>query len=69
MRRKVFNQLMIKVCKKNGWDIPEPEDLDFTWAVIGIIGRMGCPEKFQEALDEDDELLGCLLQESESCLN
>ena len=69
MFRKTFNTMMIKACEKNGWDIPEPEDLDFPWACIGIIGRRGCPDKFQEALDDEDELLGCLLQEAESCLN
>ena len=69
MRGKTFNKLMIKACEKNEWDIPEPEDLDFSWAIMGVIGRKSCPDKFQEALDEDDELLCCLLQEAESCLN
>ena len=70
MRRSTFNDIWFRVAKKRDWEEPTDEGLDIYWSCMGVLGRYGCPEKFEEAMMEEDSVFAdCLIFEVEGILN
>lgn len=70
MLRADFNDIWFRWAKERDMDVPAKEALDIYWGCMGIVGRYGCPDKFEKAMMQEDSVFAdCLMFEVESALN